>query len=260
MPREVIADYHGAHYQPSNIVLAAAGNLTHDRVIELIEARLPEGRDRRPERPQSGAPGVGGAGGAGSASQLLVDERDTEQTHVVVGMRALAALDDDRYALTVVNQALGGGMSSRLFQEVREERGLAYSVYSYRAAYDDAGFLAIYVGSAPERVAETLDVIETQLDRLCDEGMPDDEIAAAKGHLTGSLGMSLETSASRMRRIGRSELVEGEIPSLEEIIRRIDTVTRDDVARAIDRVIREQPRALAVVGPHADSDFASYSG
>jgi predicted Zn-dependent peptidase len=141
---------------------------------------------------------------------------------------------------------------------VREQRGLAYSVYSYRAAYDDTGFFAIYAGSAPERVSETLAVIDTELARLRDEEFPDAEIAAAKGHLTGSLGMSLETSASRMRRIGRSELVEGDIPSLEEIVRRIEGVTRDDIARAIDRVIGSEPRALAVVGPHQVSDFPAF--
>jgi predicted Zn-dependent peptidase len=250
MPRDVIADYHHAHYQPSNVVLAAAGNLEHQRVLDLVEASFPEGVDERPPRT---------VGTVAAPSRVLVDSRETEQTHVVLGMSALAALDDDRYALTIVNQALGGGMSSRLFQEVREQRGLAYSVYSYRAAYDDAGFLAVYAGSAPDRVGETLEVIDTELARLCDEGLRDAEIDAAKGHLTGSLGMSLETSASRMRRIGRSELVEGEIPSLGELIRRIESVTRDDIGRAIDRVVKSQPRALAVVGPHQASDFPAFA-
>jgi predicted Zn-dependent peptidase len=249
MPRDVIASYHGAHYVPSNVVLAAAGNLTHERVLDLIESSFPTASGDRPPR---------AAGETATGSRLVVDGRDTEQTHVVMGMRALPALDPDRYALTVVNQALGGGMSSRLFQEVREERGLAYSVYSYRAAYADAGFLAVYAGSAPNRVAETLDVVRSELARLCDEGLPDSEIDAAKGHLTGSLGMSLETSASRMRRIGRSELVEDEVPTLEELIARIDAVSGDDVARVIDRVVRDEPRALAVVGPHAPSDFPAF--
>jgi predicted Zn-dependent peptidase len=250
MPREVIAAYHERHYQPSNVVLAAAGNLEHDRVLELVTASFPDRSEQRPSRP----PATDTA-----RASVLVDSRDTEQTHVVVGMRALPALDDDRYALTVVNQALGGGMSSRLFQEIREQRGLAYSVYSYRAAYEDTGFMAVYAGSAPDRVAETLDVIDTELARLCDEGLPDEQVDAAKGHLTGSLGMSLETSASRMRRIGRSELVEGEIPTLAEIMQRIDSVTRDDIARAIHRVFVSEPRALAVVGPHQASDFPAFA-
>ncbi len=156
-----------------------------------------------------------------------------------------------------MNQALGGGMASRLFQEIRETRGLAYSVFSYHAAFDDAGFFAIYAGTAPEHVPETLEVIETELDRL-DPARPDRsrELEAAKGHLVGSLAMSLETSSSRMRRLGRSELVEGEIPSLEEIIARIEAVTTEDIARVIDRVLRGAPRTLAVVGPHASSEFS----
>jgi predicted Zn-dependent peptidase len=248
MAREGIAAYHGAHYQPSNVVFAAAGNVTHEAVMERIEAQFPESVDVRPDRPRSEP---------GAPQPIAVLTRDTEQAHVVTGVRALPALDPDRYALTVVNQVLGGGMSSRLFQEIRESRGLAYSVFSYHASFDDAGYLAIYAGTAPEHVPETLELIETELDRLVDKGLADTEIAGAKGHLVGSLAMSLETSASRMRRLGRSELIEGEIPSLEELISRVVAVTADDVARVIERVFAGAPRTLAVVGPHSSSDFAA---
>ena len=132
---------------------------------------------------------------------------------MVVGLRALPSLDPDRYAFGVLNQAFGGGMSSRLFQSVREERGLAYSVYSYRAAYEDAGFLAIYAGTAPDRVHETLGVIGDELELLARDGLSAAELEAAKGHIAGSLAMSLETSSSRMRRIGRAEQAEGEVPA-----------------------------------------------
>ena len=247
MSRDRIAAYHGAHYHPSNVVLAAAGNLTHEDVVSLVEARFPERGDSRPAR--NGA-------ALGPSAPLAVITRPTEQAHVVVGFRAVPALDPDRYALTVVNQALGGGMSSRLFQEIRETRGLAYSVYSYRAAYDDAGFLAVYAGTAPERVQETLDVIDAEVSRLVREGLPAEELDAAKGHLTGSLAMSLETSASRMRRLGRSELVEGEIPTLDEVVARVEAVQADDVRRVIDRVFTDAPRTLAVVGPHDSGDFS----
>jgi predicted Zn-dependent peptidase len=248
MARDGIAAYHSAHYRPSNVVFAAAGNLTHERVLELVDARFPSAEGLRPPRPRPAAV---------AAEPILVLSRDTEQAHVVSGVRALAALDPDRYALTVVNQVLGGGMSSRLFQEIRETRGLAYSVFSYQASFDDAGYVAIYAGTAPEHVPETLSVIDAELDRLVKEGFSDDEISAAKGHLVGSLAMSLETSASRMRRLGRSELIEGEVPSLEELVARIDVVTADDVARVVDRVFAEAPRTLAVVGPHSPSEFVS---
>jgi predicted Zn-dependent peptidase len=246
MARDDIAAYHLAHYVPSNVVFAAAGNLTHEAVVERIDARFPAGPASRPARPrpETVAP-----------QPVVVLNRDTEQAHVVIGVRALAALDPDRYALTVVNQVLGGGMSSRLFQEIRETRGLAYSVFSYPASFDDAGYLAIYAGTAPDRVPETLSVIDGELDRLVKAGLSDTEIGGAKGHLVGSLAMSLETSASRMRRLGRSELIEGEIPSLEELIARVEAVTADDVARVVDRVFAGAPRTLAVVGPHSADEF-----
>ncbi|HEV7525885.1 MAG TPA: pitrilysin family protein [Acidimicrobiia bacterium] len=246
MARADIESYHAEHYQPSNVVFAAAGNLTHDKVLELVDRHFPSSEAVRPARPRFDTV---------APQPLLVLHRDTEQTHVVTGVRALAALDADRYALTVVNQVLGGGMSSRLFQEIRETRGLAYSVFSYSASFDETGFVAIYAGTAPEHVPETLSVIGAELDRLVKEGLSDAEVAGAKGHLVGSLAMSLESSASRMRRLGRSELVEGEIPSLDDLIARVDAVTADDVARVIDRVFAGAPRALAVVGPHRASEF-----
>jgi len=246
MARSDIASYHAAHYQPSNVVFAAAGNLTHDKVLALADAHFPDGAGARPPRPRPETT---------AARPVVVLHRDTEQTHVVTGVRAIPALDPDRYALTVVNQVLGGGMSSRLFQEIRETRVLAYSVFSYSASFDDAGFLAIYAGTASDRVPETLEVIGAELDRLVRDGLSDAEIASAKGHLVGSLAMSLETSASRMRRLGRAELVEGEIPSLEELVDRVNRVTTADVARVIERVLTDAPRTLAVVGPHSPSDF-----
>lgn len=248
MARDDIAAYHAAHYRPSNVVFAAAGNLTHEAVLELVDAHFPETAGARPLRPQVDA---------GAPQPVVVLNRDTEQTHVVTGVRALPALDPDRYALTLVNQVLGGGMSSRLFQEIRETRGLAYSVFSYAASFDDAGYVAIYAGTAPEHVPETLAVVDAELDRLVADGLADTEIAAAKGHLVGSLAMSLETSASRMHRLGRSELVEGEIPSLDDLIARVEAVNADDVARVIDRVFAGAPRSLAVVGPHESTEFVS---
>ena len=247
MARDEIAAYHAGHYRPSNIVFAAAGNLTHDRLMTLVSTRFPDDSALRPPRPrpESAVP-----------QPVAVNTRDTEQAHVVVGVRALSALDPDRYALTILNQVLGGGMSSRLFQEIRESRGLAYSVYSYQASFDDAGYLAIYAGTAPERLRETLGVINDEVARLCADGLSDIELAAAKGHLTGSLAMSLETSASRMRRLGRAESVERDVPTLDELVARIERVTVDDVSRVIDRVFRDAPRSLAVVGPHEASDFA----
>jgi predicted Zn-dependent peptidase len=248
MSRDAIAGYHGTRYQPSATVLAAAGNLTHEDVVALVEERFPASATEAPARePDDLAP----------PKRCVAVERDSEQAHVVLGMRALPALDPDRYAITVLNQALGGGMASRLFQKVREERGLAYSVYSYRAAYQETGFLAVYAGTAPERLDETLDVVQAELRSLVDGGgLPDRELDAAKGHLVGSLSMSLETSASRMRRLGRSELVEGEVPELDEVVARVAAVGPADVARVVERVLARPEPALVVVGPVDEAALA----
>ncbi|MGH9051083.1 MAG: M16 family metallopeptidase, partial [Acidimicrobiia bacterium] len=188
--------------------------------------------------------------------RLAVLARPTEQAHVVLGMRGLARGDDDRYALSVLNQALGGGMASRLFQEIRERRGLAYSVYSYRTSFVDTGAFAVYLGTAPARVDEALGVVDAELERLVgDAGISAAELEAAKGHLKGSIALSLESSASRMHRIGSSELTLGEVPTLDEVVARVDAVGPDDVARVIERVLGRSERTLAVVGPFDESDF-----
>jgi predicted Zn-dependent peptidase len=242
MQRDQIAEYHAAHYQPSNVVVAVAGNVDHDDVVAQVEAAQPTTPRDRPVR-RNGAD-------AGEAERLAVLERPLEQTHVVLGTRALRRDDPDRFALAVVDQVLGGGMSSRLFQEVREKRGLAYSVFSYRSAFQETGALAVYCGTAPERVDEVLEVVRGELDRLvADGGITDRELTSAKGHLTGSLALSLESSSSRMHRIGRSELTMGEIPSLDFVVEQVEAVTAIDVGRVIDRVLGSGRRTLAVVGP-----------
>jgi predicted Zn-dependent peptidase len=250
MDRDAIAAYHGRHYEPGNMVLAAAGNLRHEDVVALVEERFAGSGEAAPARSYDEF---------SPPRRVAVVHRDSEQAHIVLGMRALPALDPDRYAMTVLNQALGGGMSSRLFQKVREERGLAYSVYSYRAAYDEAGFLAVYAGTAPERLDETLDVVRSELASLVAEGgLPAKELDAAKGHLVGSLSMGLETSASRMRRLGRSELVEHEVPELDEVVARVAAVSSDDVARVVDRVLRTEEVTLAAVGPVEEGALQSH--
>ncbi len=248
MGRDAIAAYHGAHYQPANVVWAAAGNLEHGRLLDLLAGHWSTSGGDRPERdrPPLSPP-----------RPVLVEERPTEQAHLVLGVRGIPRDDPDRYALGVLNQVLGGGMASRLFQEVREERGLAYSVYSYRAAFEETGALGVYAGTAPERTDETLAVIDAELDRLvADGGVTASELESAKGHLVGSLALSLETAASRMHRIGRSELTLDEVLTLDELVQRIDAVTGEDVARVVTRLLDSSPRVLAAVGPFGDNAFS----
>jgi predicted Zn-dependent peptidase len=248
MSRADIAGFHAEHYHPSNVVVAVAGNIDHDEVVELVDRASVGVEGRRPFRSHhDGSPGP---------VPVAVLERPTEQAHVVLGMRSLRRDDPDRYALTVLNQVFGGGMSSRLFQDVREQRGLAYSVFSYRAAFEETGALAIYAGTSPERVPELLEVVDGQLARLvADGGVSGRELDAAKGHLTGSLSLSLESSNSRMHRLGRSELTLNEIPTIDELVSEIAKVTADDVARVVERVVAVPGRSVVAVGPVTEAEL-----
>jgi len=245
MERDQIVGHFERHYRPNNMVVAVAGRLEHDALVDALEQRwsLPDG-----------AVPTATPGALPPAVPLVVNNRPTEQGHLVVGMPSLSRDDDDRFALAIINEVLGGGMSSRLFQEIREKRGLAYSVYSYRAAYQETGALAVYAGTAPERVPEVRSLIDAELDRMLADGITEHEIAIAKGHIKGSLALSLEDSAGRMSRIGRGELVHGEVLTFEEVVARTDAVTDDDLRRVIERVFSRE-RVTAVVGPFEASEF-----
>jgi predicted Zn-dependent peptidase len=246
MSRDQVAGFHGHHYRPGNMVMAAAGELDHDKVVAGIDRRF------------SGQPGgviPERTDPVEAPRRLTVVRRPTEQAHVVVGVRALDRDDDDRYALAILNHILGGGMSSRLFQEIREARGLAYSVYSYRASYQGTGALAVYAGTAPARAREVVGLIHAELDRLFADGITERELTMAKGHLRGSMALSLEDSGARMSRLGRSQLVHGRVPTIDEIDSRLASVTLADVARVAEQVLAS-PRTLSVVGPFAEDELA----
>jgi predicted Zn-dependent peptidase len=243
-----IADFFGEWYRPANLVVAVAGNATHDQVLHGVErylADIPSGA--APEREPPSAP----------PDPLAVERRPTEQAHVSQGWPALDYDDPDRYALAVANHVLGGGMSSRLFQEVREERGLAYSIFSSPTAFSDSGALSIYVGTAPTRLDEALRVIDGVVADLVASGVTGQELDVARGYLEGSLVLGLEDSGSRMGRLGSSETIRGEVISVDEHVARIRAVTRDDVARVLDRVFSAE-RTLAAVGPF-DADHPAFS-
>jgi predicted Zn-dependent peptidase len=239
MTRDDIRSFFAEHYRPGNIVFAAAGLLDHDELVDGIERRFdgPSGG----ERPVRQAP-------ARPPEAAAICTRPTEQTHLVVGCTGLDRHHPDRYALAALNHVLGGGLSSRLFQTIREERGLAYAVYSYRVAFDDVGALAVYAGSAPSRARQVLDLIQEELDRLRDAGIEPRELEVAKGHLKGEMALSLEDSAARMSRIGRSLLVHGGVLEVDDLAERIDAVTAEDVARVAADVLG-RPRIVAAVGP-----------
>ncbi len=236
---EDVRGFFAAHYRPGNMVVAAAGNLDHDEVVAAVEARF--------------AASDGGVAPSRTPPDdhqqaLVVNEDDTEQVHVVVGVRGLACDDEDRHALAVLEHALGGGLSSRLWQQVREERGLAYSVYSFRSQYQGAGSLGVYAGTAPDHLDEVLGLIGGELDTLAASGITERELEVAVGHLVGELALSLEDSGSRMARLGRSVLVHDRARTFDEVVARLRAVTLADVAEVAERVLT-RPRTLAMVGP-----------
>jgi len=244
MSREEIAAFHAEHYRPANLVVAAAGALDHDEVVDGVASFL-DGVDPG-VRPVRSTP-------SSAIEPLAVVRRPTEQAHVALGWRGLHYDEPDRNALYVANHVLGGGMSSRLFQEIREERGLAYTVFSSPSLYTDCGSLVVYAGTGPARVAELLDVIDDVVHGLLERGITAEEHDVALGYLDGSLLLGLEDSGSRMARIGGSELQRGEVIPIEEHRRRIRAVTADDVQRVVQRVFAGS-RSLAVVGPFDDDD------
>jgi predicted Zn-dependent peptidase len=179
--------------------------------------------------------------------------RGIEQANLVLGCEGLARTDDRRYALGVLNLALGGGMSSRLFQEVREKRGLAYSVYSFAAQHADAGMWGVYVGCLPSKADDVLAICTTEVEKVVATGLTDAELARGKGQMRGSIVLGLEDPSSRMSRLGKSELVYPRLEPVDETLASIEAVTHDDV-RAVASEVLARPKALAIVGPFDDAD------
>jgi predicted Zn-dependent peptidase len=250
LSRPSLHGYYRRRYRAPRIVVAAAGSLDHTRVVRLVrEAFGPAGfldGDDPPAAPRIGGREPRSYGGA----HLL--ERRTEQANLVLGVPAVARTDPRRFALGVLNGAVGGGMSSRLFQEVREKRGLAYSVYSYASQYADTGLLGIYVGCLPHKVDEVLEVCRDELAAVAARGITEEELARGKGQLRGALVLGLEDTGSRMSRIAKADLVHGELPGVGQLLQRIDAVTLDDV-REVAADLLGRPQSLAVIGPFDDA-------
>jgi predicted Zn-dependent peptidase len=254
LTRGTINGYYRRHYRPESMVVAAAGNLDHDEVVRLVRRAFRQAgalgeRGVQPDvlRPGSRRRSRGPA--------VLVRNRPTEQANFVLGVPGLPRLDDRRFALGVLNSVLGGGMSSRLFQEVREKRGLAYSVYSYNTQYADAGLFAVYAGCQPEKVDEVLELCRGEVVAVLDRGISDEELRRGQAQLRGALVLGLEDTGSRMSRIGKGELAYGEVLAVDAILDRIDSVTLDDV-RAVATDLLAAPPTLAVIGPFdEDRDF-----
>ncbi|TDC57001.1 insulinase family protein [Jiangella ureilytica] len=246
MARDTVNDYYRRHYLARNMVVAVAGNVRHDDVVALVEKAFGEAGfldvDDSPAPPRTG----GVAPSSGQGVTLL--HRPTEQANVVLAVPGLARNDERRFALGVLNAALGGGMSSRLFQEVRERRGLAYSVYSYASQHAAAGLLGVYVGCQPKKVDQVLELCRTVLADVVRGGITAEELERGKGQARGGLVLGLEDTSARMSRLAKAELVYDELPSVDELIARVDGVSIDQVADLARALLPATP-TLAVVGP-----------
>jgi predicted Zn-dependent peptidase len=247
MSRNTVFNYYKKRYLPQDLVVAVAGNIKHKRVVAMVEEAL--SRDNfldvqgipqiRPNTPIK----------RGKQGRVGIIYRKSEQAHMFYGMEGVARNDDRRFTMGVLSSALGGGMSSRLFQEIREKRGLAYSVYSYAQQFAGSGQIGFYAGCNPSKATEVISIIQEVLADVASNGMSHEEIERAKGAVRGSLVLSQEDSASRMSRIGKSEIVYGDIMGFDEILKAVARVTPEDVRVIASEYLTKTP-TLGVVGPY----------
>jgi len=245
-----ISDYFHRYYQPENIVIAAAGNIDHEVVVDLVERLMgSDGGSARHER-HSVVPEI--------RPHTAVYNRPTEQAHIVLGTKGLPRKHPARFTLAILDNILGGGMSSRLFQKVREERSLAYSIFSYHSMYVETGLMAVYAGTNPENTASVLELIKEELEQLLARGITPEELDRAKGHIKGNLVLSLEDSGSRMTRLGKAEICQGEILSLDQLLERIDAVSCDDVHQLAKDLFGPRKLVLTAIGPFGEREIQGH--
>ncbi|MFN8109515.1 MAG: pitrilysin family protein [Thermoleophilia bacterium] len=245
VPRDDIGAYHRHHYRAPNMVVAAAGNITHERALDLSERLL-------------GGVGTGGEAapfepGVVGPPVVALRAKPTEQVHLCVGGPGLSRSDPRRHAQSVLDTILGGLMSSRLFQEVREKRGLAYSVGSYAVGYADTGQVAVHLGTREDNLGTACEVIATELRKLADAPVPAEELRRAKDHLKGRLVLSTESPGTRMNRVGRALVTDTELLTIDEIIERVEAVSAADIQALADEFWRPEGMSAAVIGPDADA-------
>jgi len=243
---ERVATYFADVYGPSNLIITAAGNLEHNSFTEMVSRHmggLPAGGAKREANPPSYLP------------QRVGIEKDLEQAHLIVAARSPSALSEDRYSCNVLNVILGGGMSSRLFQTIREDRGLAYAVYSGVNAYTDAGYLSVYAATSPEQVNDVIRLSVAEFDKIKTEAVTEGELQRAKDQLKVSIMLSLESTSARMSNLARQEIFFGRQSTLDEILERINRVTSDDVQRMADEIFGSRELAITAVGQLGSLDL-----
>jgi predicted Zn-dependent peptidase len=256
-----IAVFHHVRYRPENVVIAAAGAVDHDRLVALAAARTgPRAAATAPGTASATAPGIGEPAFGGDVAPLMLPEtprrrferKDTEQYHLCLGAPGLSRHDDRRFALRVLDTVFGGTSSSRLFQEVRERRGLAYAVYSFASAYQDTGQIGLYVGTRPENLVQALAVVGSELQRWREESATPEELARAKENLKGRVVLALESTGARMNRLGAETLAGQPLMPIDEVVARIDAVTVADIAALTDELWAPGRLSAAGIGPEQE--------
>ena len=256
--RDSVWNHYRANYRAKDLVITVAGAVDHDILVAGVQKTLTDaGWDLSDEavpvpRRHQGEQLIE------RGSPLVVVQRPIEQANILLGVPGIAATDDRRSTMAVLNSILGGGMSSRLFQEIREKRGLAYSVYSFSPSYSDAGLFGIYAGCSPAKAGQVAELLLGEFRRLADNGVTDDEMRRASGQLSGASALALEDSDTRMSRLGRSEITLGEFSDLDEALRRLALVTAQDV-RELAQELGSRPLSIAAVGTVEESTFAGLS-
>jgi predicted Zn-dependent peptidase len=240
-PVEEIAHFHAERYAPSNVVIAAAGAVEHDRLVELAAERTQAAAG-------SGGPAFIPAPAPGPPRRRF-ERKDTEQYHVCIGGPGLSRHDDRRFVMRVLDTIFGGTSSSRLFQEIRERRGLAYAIYTFANGYKDAGQVGLYLGTRGENLAEALEVVGAELRRLGEEPATKDELERAKENLKGRVVLSLESTGARMNRLGSEVLAGAPLLSIDEVMERIEAVTNEDLAQLASELWGSDGLSAAGIGP-----------
>lgn len=240
-----IRRFHASRYQPENVVIAAAGAVDHDALVSLADAALP----RDGARGGSAEPPLVIPAPPTPTAGVLFERKETEQFHLCLGGPGLSRHDERRFALRVLDTIFGGTSSSRLFQEVRESRGLAYSVYSFTNAFQDSGELGLYLGTRAENLGEAMQVVDAELARMRREPASPDELARAKENLKGRVLLSLESTGARMSRLGSETLADAPLLSLDEVVSRIDAVSLADLEALADELWAPERLSVACIGP-----------
>lgn len=244
------AAFRTRHYLTGNCIVAAAGNVDHDALVALVKQHLQLPGGLRSARSASGA--------RATARRISVLTKETEQAHIAYGVAGLSARSPDRFILAVLDAAFGGGMSSRLFQEIREKLGLAYSVYSFHALYQDTGQWTMYAGTRPDNAGKVISLIQAEVDRLLDFGLTADELSRSKESIKGTLVLGLENTRNRMTRLGKNAVTDGEMLSVDEVVARIDEVDLDSAHR-VAREMFAGDRVLALIGPYGEDEVARFA-